>query len=263
VPDTGFDASVVLSAGALLVLAGALLWWMAVPGPRRRRRVALALAAMALLAACTSGSDVERAAPEATGSPEVKGRRIGPDGEVRDLGGGRDGGSEDEQGPAPNDDDPDPGPAGDGTPAPEPEEPGSDFDLVRTVDLIPVDAFLGPVEPLASHDGHQSIGYLWDGSALQGYVPDTFPDQAPVLIETNVRDRGSMLASVVTITNTSDTTPVRVAGRLGLEITGSASGSLRAAPIRVTLMPGGSTSASFEYDLPHGLYTSGGFFRAL
>jgi len=263
VPETGFDGSLVLSVSVLLVALGALFWSIASPRAGRRRRIALALAAMALLAACTSGNDVDRAAPEPTGSPEVKGRRIGPEGQVRDLGGDRNepGGDEvpgpEDGGDAPSNEPPD------GPPPAEPD-PVEDFTLVRTVDVISIDPFMRPVERLSSHDGDGGVAYSWDGAGIHGLGParDMTGDHPLVRGDTTLRDRGATLEAVVTITNTSADTPVLVDGRLGLTIQGSAHGSLTAGPTAVTLMPGGSTAASFAFDLPRGLYASEGFFEA-
>ena len=267
VPETGFSGELVVSAAALLVGAGALLWWIGAPGPRRRRRVALAAAAMALLAACTSSGDLDHATPRQTGSPQVKGRRIGPDGQTRDLGedrggpsengdrtsgrGGRDDGSADE-------------PVGGGD-VPTPTEPApapGGFTFVRTVDVLPVDPFLEPVAKLASRDADETVTYTWSGAGIAGIQSSTSAYGSPVEVGTVLRERGPALEATVRVTNASADTPVLVDGTLGLRIDGSAEAVLTAAPARSTLMPGGSTSASFTFDLPAGSYSSTGFFAA-
>jgi uncharacterized repeat protein (TIGR01451 family) len=265
VPETGFDGSLALAVAALSLGLGLLLWWIASPRPGRRRRVALGLAAMALLAACTSGRDVDRASPEPTGSPEVKGRRIGPGGQTRDLGGqGRDGGSGDDGSQESEDGDEARAEPPDDAPTPvEPEPPADDFTVVRTVDVLPVDVFLRPEVRLPSHDGDGAVTYLWNGFGIQGIQPPLADGAHPLVrVHTSLRERGATLEAVVTVTNTSADTPVLVDGRLGLAIHGSAIGRLAAAATTVTLMPGGSTSASFGFDLPHGTYASEGFFDA-
>jgi hypothetical protein len=129
--------------------------------------------------------------------------------------------------------------------------------------VLPVDTFLRPEFRLPSRDGDGAVTYGWNGFGLQGIEPPGPGGDHPLVrVHTSIRERGATLEAVVTITNTSADTPVLVDGRLGLAILGSASGHLTAEPTTVTLMPGGSTSASFGFDLPHGTYASEGFFDA-
>lgn len=261
-PATGFDAGIAVALAALLMALGALTWWSAVPGPGRRRRIALALGALALLAACTTGQDSERAAPAPTGSPEVKGRRIGPGGEVRDLGEGRRNRDRPDESQTDTGSGPDAGPSPAPVTSPEPvTEPLTR--LVRRVRVVAVDPALGPSVRLGSLDSATNVGYGWDGGSLTSVTSSASSATGSAAIETSLSGSGGVLTAVVTIANESELSSVVVDGRLHYEIRSSRGvASLSSAPLSVTLRPGGTTAVSFSYDLPAGTYSGAGSFRA-
>jgi uncharacterized repeat protein (TIGR01451 family) len=273
-PVTGFDGRLAVAVAGLLTGLGVLLWWMAAPGPRRRRRVCLALAAMALLAACTSGRDGERVALDPSVSPEVKGRQIGPDGTVRNLGGDGDGdraGEDEEEETDDGDATADGGPGATPPPPvaaqdpPGPPPTGPLTRLVRQTRVVTIDPVLAAPVRLASRRGDNAVSYGWSGVAVTSEASSPLPGgSSPVRIETSVTHSGGVVAVVVVLTNESARTPVVVDGRVHHDIASSGGrlAALTSAPLDVVLQPGGTTATSFTYDLPSGSYSATAAFRS-
>jgi uncharacterized repeat protein (TIGR01451 family) len=269
-PTTGFDPRFDLAVGAVLLGAGALLWWGSAPGASRRRRLCLVLAAVALLTACTAGGDSDGAGPETTVSPQVKGRRIsesptpGPGQPDTDEGPT---GATDEETPPPD------GGSTDRSPSPPPEPPVAAPPVIPPTELVPhtelvvVEPDLRPALTLTDRSGDNEITYEWDesGGSITSASSSTLFDRAePARLETSLEAAGGGLRAVATLTNTTSDRPVVVHGRILYEISGSAGSVvvLESAPIDVTLQPGGATAAVFSYNLPSGGYSAMGSFRA-
>lgn len=269
-PVTGFDPRLDLALGGLLLAAGGLLWWAGAPGSGRRRKIGVAVAALALLTACTAGRESHRASPATTVSPQVKGKRIGgdaspaPGADEADAGGetgsGDGGRGEHGSGPA--------GGAGgsDATAPPVPvaipEAPATT--LVRTTHVVLVPPRLRPPAVLDSGGGDNSVTYSWSGDSITAAADSTaFGPPRPAYLFTRVHEASGGTRAVATLSNGSADRPLLVSGRIFYEIEGAAgTATLRSAPVEITLQPGGSTSATFVYDLPPGSYSVSSEFRA-
>ncbi|HEY7874535.1 MAG TPA: hypothetical protein VIG64_05360 [Actinomycetota bacterium] len=273
-PATGFDGRLALAVGALLAALGAMLWWMAAPGPRRRRRVALALGALALLTACTSGRDLRRAEPLGTGSPEVKGRQIGPDGTVTDPAPDDDQSAAEDRGDDPGDDggprsstdpaDAEPTPPSVAVPAPSAPPADALTRLVRHTRVVSIEPELDEPVRLGSASGDNSVGYGWSGNAVTSLTSSALRGPSPeVRMETTVGGSDGVITATVTLTNQSERTPVIVHGNVLHRIGGDGvAATLSSTPLDLLLQPGGTSATSFTYDLPPGTYSAGAAFRS-
>jgi uncharacterized repeat protein (TIGR01451 family) len=268
-PLTGFDPLRAVLLASFSMAVGVLAWWSGAGRTSRRRKVIVAVTALALLAACTASRD--EAAPRSTVSPQVKGKRIdknddaaGPD-EASNAG-DQQPGAGDATEPADDGDSDGSGGSEPGsgvppiasTPAPAAPVPGPV--LVRTTRVVTVGPVLRPPVALDSRGGDNALTYTWDhdsASVVSASSSTAFGPPRGVRIDTSLGDSEAGTEAIATITNTSRRQPLILDGRIDYALR-AASGqvaSLVSGPVQMTLNPGGSTSVRFTYDLPSGTYS--------
>ena len=288
-PMTGL-AGLWVAVGVIAILVGFTVWRFGSPRARGKRIPGALLLLCLMTAACVSSPSNEE--PSASGTPEVKGRRIErgnnnqqneeqADSDTSQDGDGandndnanNNGDASDENG---QDGSNDPADDDEPTDVPSDEVATTDEDEVvtppappeeETVSFVTRELTLGelPIEAAASSTG-TSGRFEWDESSRSMIsASSSIPagnGPSPIVTTSLPVVSGTIVANV-RIQNPFNDRRFHVEGHLVHEISGSGlTTRLLSDPIDVVLAPGGSTLATFEYLAPSGTYDFTGSFVA-